>query len=582
MHVTTCPLDCFDGCSITVSHDMKLKGNKHHPITQGYLCHHLNHYTQFERIEEPRYLGQSIGMDEALAILKQMLQTHNPSRTLFFKGSGNLGVMQGVTKTFFAAHNAVLASGSLCDEAGDAGVCEGRGANLSLSPLEVKESDVVILWGRNPSVTNSHMLPALKGKTIIVIDPRKIDLAKNAALHLQIKPKGDLYLALLLCRLVALEEMEDRSFLKERCLNYDDFLSFVNGIPMRKLLDKCAVNIDQVGLLLNTIRGKKVSILVGIGVQKYSFGHSVLRAIDAFGAMLGLFGKKGCGVGYLSSSGHGFLSPFKVEAKKEPLATARFDHYDMVFIQGANPLNQMPCTSRVEKGLSQSQCIVYFGLHENETSAKAHLVIPAKTFLEKEDLKLSYGHPYVGRMPKISESLIGISEYDLTQFLLRSFGHDPLEEATSIIDAVVTSHSVDHEGFLISKTYANERPYEKTFYTSSGRFEFLEEFDDEDDEEEGFFLIAAKQNKSLNSQFMTDDYLYVPKSLGLEQETRVRLSNAYGSAIYSVMPTDSLRDDCLLLYSGAKNANRLTPPKISQEGECAIYQEMKVTLERLA
>lgn len=81
---------------------------------------------------------------------------------------------------------------------------------------------------------------------------------------------------------------------------------------------------------------------------------------------------------------------------------------------------------------------------------------------------------------------------------------------------------------------------------------------------------------------MTDDYLYVPKSLGLEQETRVRLSNAYGSAIYSVMPTDSLRDDCLLLYSGAKNANRLTPPKISQEGECAIYQEMKVTLERLA
>lgn len=53
----------------------------------------------------------------------------------------------------------------------------------------------------------------------------------------------------------------------------------------------------------------------------------------------------------------------------------------------------------------------------------------------------------LGIMPKIGESLIGIGEYDLTQFLLRSFGHDPLEEATSIIDAVVTSHSVDPQGF---------------------------------------------------------------------------------------------------------------------------------------
>lgn len=580
MRFTTCPLDCFDGCSIAVSKDLKLKGNKAHPITQGYLCHHLNHYHTFERIEEPRYLGQIVSMDEALALLSEKLKTYEPSRTLYFKGSGNLGVMQGATKRFFAEHKAILASGSLCDEAGDAGVCESRGANLCLSPLHVKEADVVILWGRNPTVTNSHMLPALKGKTLIVIDPLKIDLSVNAALHIQIKPRGDLYLALLLCRLVAMEEMEDQDFLKERTQNYKDFLDFISGTPMRKLLDKSQVNLDEIGELLRLIKGKKVSILVGIGVQKYSFGHSVLRSIDALGAMLGLFGKVGCGVSYLSNSGFGFVSPFKVSAKTEPLPIVNFGKYDLVFIQGGNPLNQMPCTSKVKEGIDKAQCVVYFGLHENETSSKAHLVIPALSFLEKEDLKLSYGHHFIGRMPKLVESSIGLSEYALTQALLKAFGYEALESEESIIERVIASNSVEKEGFLISKTY-EDLPYEKTFYTKSGKFEFLDEFDDDFEDEEGFFLIAAKQNKSLNSQFVTDEYLYVPLCLGLEQEDRVRLTNRYGSAEYSVMPSDKLRDDCLLIHSGAKNANQLTPYAMSQEGNCAIYQEMKVKLEKV-
>ncbi|MDD3344528.1 MAG: molybdopterin oxidoreductase, partial [Sulfurospirillaceae bacterium] len=60
----------------------------------------------------------------------------------------------------------------------------------------------------------------------------------------------------------------------------------------------------------------------------------------------------------------------------------------------------------------------------------------------------------------------------------------------------------------------------------------------------------------------------------------VTLSNENGSCEFKVMPTSRLRDDCLMLYSGAQNANRLTPFKISQEGSCAIYQEIKVQLKR--
>jgi len=581
MQKTTCPLDCFDGCSMTLQEDGRLKGDKSHPITQGYLCHHLNHYHTWERITQPRFHGRDISMQEALKILEKNFQTYAPSKTLFFKGSGNLGVMQSVTKRFFAAHTSVIASGSLCDEAGDAGIVEGRGANLALSPLHVKHSDVVILWGRNPSVTNSHMLPSLKGKTLIVIDPIKTDLALNAALHLQITPAGDLYLALLLCRILHMEGLEDKAFIQERTENFDTFLKLIYGVPMRRLIEKTGLKLDDLALLLSLIKDKKLSILVGIGVQKYSFGHSVLRAIDALAAMLGLFGKEGCGVGYLSNSGFGFSTPFKLKAKTERLPICDFSKYDMVFIQGGNPLAQMPCTPKVEERLAKVACVVYFGLHENETSAKAHLVIPALSFLEKEDVKLSYGHEFIGRMPKLIDNTHGISEYALTQHLLKAFGYEGLEDEQVILDAIIASNSVEKEGFLISKTYET-LPYEKSFYTPSGLFEFLDEFEDTFDDQGDFYLLAAKQNKGLNSQFIKDDYLYVPLSLGLKQDERVLLSSPYGTCEYPVMPTEKLREDCLLLYSGARNANRLTPPKISQEGECAIYQEVKVTLEKLS
>ena len=163
MKLTTCPLDCFDGCSVVYEEEKKLRGEKEHPITQGYLCPHLNHWFDHPRIREPRLNGKTISMEEALNVLKERFSLANASKTLLYKGSGNLGQMQSVTKLFFEAHKSVIATGSLCEEGGTYGIEEGRGASLALSPLHVKNSEVVILWGRNASVTNSHMLPSLDG-----------------------------------------------------------------------------------------------------------------------------------------------------------------------------------------------------------------------------------------------------------------------------------------------------------------------------------------------------------------------------------------------------------------------------------
>ena len=103
--------------------------------------------------------------------------------------SGNFALVQEVSDHFFASFGATLCEGSLCDGAGRAGIQEGRGSNRLHMPLEeIAKAETVVLWGRNPHATSSHLLPLLEGKKLIVIDPIKTKAAKKADLHIQIKP----------------------------------------------------------------------------------------------------------------------------------------------------------------------------------------------------------------------------------------------------------------------------------------------------------------------------------------------------------------------------------------------------------
>ena len=196
--VSACPLDCYDACKIVLDESGVIKGDKTHPVTLGRLCSNLKHFDEFERLVAPRYKGLPISMDEAVDKLCEFLASEDPMKTLFYRGSGNLGVMQRSMDHFFANFGAVGTHGSLCDGAGKAGIIKGRGVNYPLSPAMIEQSEVVIVWGRNIHSTNSHLLPFIKYKKLIVIDPVRTQIAQIADIYLPIKPHCDIYLALLI------------------------------------------------------------------------------------------------------------------------------------------------------------------------------------------------------------------------------------------------------------------------------------------------------------------------------------------------------------------------------------------------
>jgi len=546
---TACPLDCYDACDI-VFKDYKITGD---------LCPHLNHYEKYSQIVTPRYKGQKITLKEALIKLSMMLKTTSPKEILAYRGHGNFALMQEVTEHFFASFGATLTDGSLCDGAGEAGIIEGRGTNINMPLSEIAKSEVIIVWGRNPHTTNSHILPWLKDKIIIVIDPVRTKIAKKANLHVQIKPRGDFYLALLLSRFLHIEGGCDMEYLEEFAPEWEDFYELTQNIRIKKTLDEIGVSLGDIGDILSLVQNKKVAILCGVGIQKYRDGAEIMRAIDAFGVNLGLFHREGCGVSYLGNSKDGIISPFNTKATRVSKVDTRFEEFKTVFIQGSNPLSQMPDSLRVTQSIKKVKNIVYFGLYENETSQIADLVIPAKDFLSKNDIRSSYSYACLKEMPKVKDSKVGISEYELSKYLCSEFGIE-----------------LKSEEFYIQHFKASDVKDKKQILEN---FKFIDEIDLTKLDKTKLHLITPKSSKSLNSQFSRDSYVYLNPSSGFKDDQEVKISSVSGSVILKAKLSHDVRDDCVLIYSGTKGINNLTPSFHSYSGKTACYQENQVILE---
>ena len=567
---TACPLDCYDACSV-IYKDKKLSGDKEHPATMGFLCYKLNHYFDYPQLESAYYKGKEIALDEALDILEKKIRSSKS--LLYFKGSGNVGRMQDVPGLFFSRIGATFAKGSLCDAAGQLGIELGRGKNLILPLSQIKKSELVIIWGRNVSYTNSHILPYLKGKTVVVIDPVKTEFSKMAQMHLQINPRTDLELACMLARFIYMQNQEDEEFIEKHTKNYDFFTDFIKSYRMVPTIDKIGVDILDIATLAELMMDMKTVILVGNGVQKYSHGTEVVRMIDSLGAMLGLFGKEGYGVGFLGDTALGIKSPFEVESKEVKKAEVDFGNYDLVFIQGANPVVTMPGTDRVKEGLKKTFSVV-FGLYMDETAKEADLVIPAKNFLQKNDIRFSYGHEYVELMPKLEEGC-NISEYEFTKEMFERFGFDGLKDEKEYIEEFKSQLIFDGKYYKIPSF--EEVPYKNGF---EEKFCFIDEVEEDLLEEEGYRLITPKAQKSINSQFKRDEYLYVPPLCGLADGDMVEISSRYGSVVMEVRVSESLRDNTVLAHSGSP-INAVTPPKTDNYGNNAIFQEVVVDIKKL-
>ena len=562
-HKVACPMDCYDACQGQII-DENIKGSKEHKTTNGKLCVNFANLLKEENLSSAIFEGKKISLEESLNILVNKLKTTTPENTLFYKGSGNLGVMQSAPKNFFTQYGSTLTRGSLCDGGGGAGIEAGR-QNVFNPPIQkLIDADVIVVWGRNFSVTSSHMYNLVKDKTFVTIDPIKTDIAKKSKIHMQINPKTDYELALLFTRFAYMQDLEDKEFIEEFGSGADWFFDISRNRPVVSYEATTGVPLSQVNDFFDLIQNKKVAIMLGLGVQKYFEGAQITRCIDSFAAYMGYHKLDAGGLWYLSDSAYGYEKQFDIKGnnKKISIPKVDFGSYDLVFIQGANPIVSHPNTQKVINGLKNT-FVVYFGTTLNDTCEYAHLIIPSSSFLSKKDVRLSYGHELksISQIVKPKDENT-ISEYELATYCIEQFGFEKLKDEDEIISY-----------------YENHKPNLYDFET----FDFIEEVEIEalykDKTVNDFYFITAKSKNSLNSQFAKDDFVYLNSATNYKDGDIVNISSKNGSAKFVVKINNDIKTDCAFFFTGNKNANYLTPASEDESSFSAMYQEVLVQIE---
>ena len=207
--------------------------------------------------------------------------------------------------------------------------------------------------------------------------------------------------------------------------------------------------------------------------------------------------------------------------------------------------------------------VVYFGTTYNDTCKYANLVIPASDFLSKKDVRLSYGHEYKAVSQVVKDpTKRTISEYNLASYLIEEFNYEKLKDEDEIIDYYL-KNEVDYEKF--------------------DEFEFIEDVEIEPlykrKDNDKYYLITAKNEKSLNSQFYSDNYVYLNKQSGFNNEDEVLISSKYSNATFKVKLSDDIKPNCAFFYAGNRFVNYLTPNIDDEESFSAMYQEVLISIE---
>lgn len=656
--VTACTRDCPGGCSIIAQVEngkvVKLRGNPEHEITAGFICKNTaqyleNHFYSRKRVLHPLLKDggewKRISWDEALDIavrrISEVIREYGISAILYYHGFGARTALQAMNKRFFNLLGGVTTTyGTICGGIGHTAMETDFGAKISHDPLDQLNSKFIIIWGRNPAVTDVHLWRIIRkakrnGTRIVVIDPVKTRTADHADLFIQPAPGSDHYLAMALIKLILENRLEDEDFTTECTKNFQAFKRLLDKYSIEFLSARCDISLAQLKeLAFAYARGKPSSIIGGWGVHRYKHGHLAFHMMDALAAVTGNIGISGGGVtqGFEEYQFFDFsveLNELAKDQRKIPMpivGQAILETDDppikLIFSASGNPVNLNPNSLKVKRAFESTDFVVMVDHFLNDTSDVADLFLPATTFLEEEDLIGSYGHNWISPInPVIAPRGEAKSELEIFQLLSDKLGFG--EEmrgspkywlkkiAFPILETGITLEEL--QTGPVKMVSQAEIPFaDGKFKTRSGLFEFIEDFSSVDgkafvDEEKTGQDNVDQDSFPLHLLSVSpEDWVcsVIPESEMKEGLLEVKihpkvlaeneifdgeialLESKIGKLEVRVKESVEVREDFVLAYRGGwmkygKNINVLTEDVISAVGDGAPYYETRVRLKKI-
>lgn len=642
---TACPFDCFDACGVLAEvkdgRIVRLFGDPEHPFTRGALCQKVNRYLSEryyhpERIIHPLRRTASgwarISWEEALDMAAERLETarrrHGSLTVLFHKGNGSFAALKVLGERFFNLYGGVThAIGRYCAGEGDLGTVQSFGWPEIHDPFDLAEhSRCFLIWGRNPAVTNIHMIPILKaararGATVLLVDPVQTKTARFCDRVVQPRPGSDGHLAIGMAKVILGRRAVDHRRIAEISDYFEEYLRLVDGFPMDEIVRRTDLPPETIEwLALTYFDTRPATILQGIGLQQYTRGAQTYRFIAALGMLSGNIGVPGGGVNFANwpwprmrhvvAEERRTAPPRTVPVSRlaEGLAAIADPPITLGFFMASNLVNQMPDPLGAKAALARLDFIICIDQFLTDTADTAHLFLPSTTFLEEEDFVPSYGHHWVQLMRPVVEPF-GEARSDLwiLQRLAERLGFGPEMAGTPAewIDRVtepfrdqgVSYRSLLAAGGRLWPAGTPRVPWaDGRFRTPSGRFRFPDTFEDDavlPPPEFPLHLLALASERATNSQILETRqqgeavariHPDVAAAGGFREGDRAVLVSPRGRLVVRLVIDAATRPDTVLVQKGewlkrGRCLNVLVEPRFTA-GTGTAFNQNFVRLER--
>jgi anaerobic selenocysteine-containing dehydrogenase len=428
---TTCNRDCPDACGIVATIEdgkvTRLDGDRAHPVTRGFLCHRTSHFLPLqygpERLARPllRKDGalEEVGWEEALDFVAERLlairRESGPAAIFHYRSGGSLGLLAHLTDHFFERFGpCTIKRGDICSGAGDAAQIIDFGVEDSSDLFDLLNARQILLWGKNVHVSSPHTLPVLRqaraaGAELVLIDPVRHQTANMCQRHVQPRPGGDFALAMAVAR-----RLFERDWVDPRagdyCDHLDAFRALAESASVADWSARAGVSVEEADDLARRLGpGRPTAILVGWGMGRRTVGGSIVRALDALGAISGNLGVPGGGVSFYfkrrAAFDLGFIRGLAAAPRSvcEPLfgqevLAAQDPPIRALWVTAGNPVAMLPASETVAEAIRTRELSVVVDPFLTDTARLATVVLPTTTLLEADDVVGAYGHHHVGEV----------------------------------------------------------------------------------------------------------------------------------------------------------------------------------------
>ncbi len=510
-----CHHDCPDTCAwevtVAAGRATQLRGVADHPVTRGQLCPKVNRF--IDRVYHPdrllsplRRTGRkgsaafaAISWEEAVADIADRLNrvraTRGAESILQYSFDGTQGVIQKgiMADRFFDALGASDIRRHLCGVTAGFGAIDVSGSKLGVDPEELRQAQLLILWGTNTLVTNRHFWATVEaakegGAIVVVVDPIRTPTAAAPLVDefFQVAPGTDVALVLGMVHVLDSAGLLDQKLLETTTTGWEDFLDSARQMDLARAAAITGIDAPRIEWLAKTYATRRPAAIRSlVGPEHREHGRDIMRAIAMLPAVTGSWREIGGGMSRSTGVYFDTALAFPADRPQRPsFNMARLGEVltgdsliEALVVHNSNPAVITPGQNEIVAGLEREDLFtVVIEQFMTDTARYADVILPATTQLEHLDLVPAWGHLYLSlNRPAISPCGEAKPNTEIFRMLAAGMGLDDPRLADSDEEMIrqlldsghewmrgITYERLEDEGYVRLDVPTGFRPYVDT------------------------------------------------------------------------------------------------------------------------